>query len=107
MNRFSFESASADIVGEATQIIDEIVEYIKSNDIFQVDVIGYTDTVGDNASNEKLSLLRAKKIADLLKAKGVDEKIISLEYYGEANQIVKTADEVSNKENRRVEVTIK
>jgi len=105
--RFYFKFGSAEMVGESMTKFKKAIKLIESNGIFEIDVIGYTDRAGDDAYNRKLSLQRAKKIADMLISKGVDEKIISLKYYGEANPIVPTADGVPKKVNRRVEVTLK
>jgi len=105
--RFYFKFGSSDMVDKSAGKFNEIVKHIKDNGILRIDVIGYTDRAGDDAYNKKLSMFRAKKIVNMLKAKGVDEKIISLEYYGEANPVVQTADGVPRKVNRRVEVTLK
>ena len=105
--RFYFKFGSSDIVDKSKNMFDKVVKVIKDDDILEIDVIGYTDRAGDDAYNRILSLKRAKKIVDMLKSKGVDEKMISLKYYGEANPVVYTADGVPRKVNRRVEVTLK
>lgn len=105
--RLYFNFDSSGLASNSTNILEEVIKEIKLNTILQIDVIGYSDTAGDKAYNEVLSMRRAKNIIKILKNEGVDEKIIALYYYGEANPLVKTADGVARKENRRVEITIK
>ena len=105
--RFYFKFGSSEMVGESIAKFNNVIKLIESDGILEIDVIGYTDRAGDDAYNRILSLKRAKKIVNMLKSKGVDEKIISLKYYGEANPVVPTADGVPKKVNRRVEVTLK
>lgn len=102
-----FEFGSENIVGESVKVFKEIAQTIKDDKILKIDIIGYTDRAGSDTFNKTLSMSRANKVADLLKSEGVDEKIISIDYYGEANPIVETADGVANEANRRVEITLK
>jgi len=102
---FNFDSS--DLSKESTNILREVIKEIKSKTVLQVDIIGYSDTAGDKVYNKILSMKRAKNVIKLLKSEGIDENIISLYYYGEANPLVKTADNVAEQENRRVEITIK
>ena len=105
--RLFFASNSSSITGNALDVIAQVIQEIKANKVLQIDVIGYSDSAGNDESNKILSMKRAKKVIELLKKEGIDEKLISLNYYGEANPLVKTADGVAEKENRRVEITIK
>ena len=64
-------------------------------------IAGCTDTVGDQASNRRLSEQRAKAIASWLRGHGYDQPIY---YYGfgESLPAIKTADGVDEPKNRRV-----
>ena len=66
-----------------------------------------TDTVGSKEYNYKLSLDRAKVLSDILIANGAVPSNITVTSHGEGNPLVKTADEVAEPRNRRVEVVIK
>lgn len=107
IHRVYFKFDSTEIAGRSIDVITQVVEYIKAGHVLQIDVIGYTDRAGDEAYNKVLSLKRAKKIRELLEQNGIDKEMISLDYYGEVNPIVKTADGVAKDVNRRVEITIK
>lgn len=63
-------------------------------------VIGYTDTVGDRASNQALSLYRASAIATHFRQHGVTVPILYTGF-GEDSLAVPTADQTDEVRNRR------
>lgn len=65
-------------------------------------VTGYTDALGSREANHRLSLARARAVADRLVSLGVEPQSITLESCGETNLAKPTADEVSEPLNRRV-----
>jgi len=105
--RLYFKFDSSDLTNKSYATLKTIVKEIKSNNVLQIDVIGYTDRAGEKKYNEVLSMKRAEAVSKLLQSKGIDKEKIYIFYYGEANPIVKTADNVPLRKNRRVEVTIK
>jgi outer membrane protein OmpA-like peptidoglycan-associated protein len=65
-------------------------------------IAGHTDTVGDASYNLRLSRQRAQSIARWFRQRGL--KIpIAFEGFGESALLVKTADEVDEPRNRRVD----
>jgi outer membrane protein OmpA-like peptidoglycan-associated protein len=65
-------------------------------------IAGHTDTVGDAGYNLRLSRSRAQAIAAWFRRRGI--KIpIAFEGFGETALLVKTADEVDEPRNRRVD----
>lgn len=81
-----------------------VIEHRKSTDII---VSGHTDTVGSFDFNSDLSLRRAKAVAKILVARGIDRRIIQLTYHGKGNPLIPTRDGVSEPRNRRVEITVR
>ena len=69
--------------------------------------MGHSDTLGDKAYNLALSMRRAMAVQKLLVEKGIDEAFIDTTSHGEENPLVKTADNVGNPKNRRVEVVVR
>ena len=65
-------------------------------------ILGHTDTVGDAAYNLRLSRQRAQAIARWFKQRGLRTGI-AFEGFGESLPLVKTADEVDEPRNRRVD----
>jgi outer membrane protein OmpA-like peptidoglycan-associated protein len=72
-----------------------------------IHVIGHTDTSGQPAYNQKLSLRRADAVKRSLIAKGVPANQVSIEGKGESSLLVPTANNVREPSNRRAQVLIR
>jgi outer membrane protein OmpA-like peptidoglycan-associated protein len=70
-------------------------------------LIGHTDRVGSEASNDALSLQRAERVKAELLSLGIAESRLRLSGRGEREPIVPTADGVEEPRNRRVEVNVR
>lgn len=91
--------------------LDELAEYMKRNSEARIEIIGYTDGVGSDSYNLRLSKKRSATVLDYLKEKGVGEDQISYKGFGEDNPITKNKKagawfEESKQYNRRVELRI-
>jgi outer membrane protein OmpA-like peptidoglycan-associated protein len=65
-------------------------------------IAGHTDTVGTNEHNFRLSLARAQSIANWFRRRGLTIPI-AYEGFGKTSLLVKTADDVDEPRNRRVD----
>ncbi len=86
-------------------------KYLIDNPNAKIEIIGYTDAVGNSAYNDRLAVKRANTIKTYLVANGADKSQIGILGYGEDNpvslNIVKGRYlEVSKKYNRRVEFNV-
>jgi peptidoglycan-associated lipoprotein len=70
-------------------------------------VAGHADRAASQAYNAKVSLKRAYKIRDELVRAGVPIERIEIDNFGETRPAVPTPDDVSERRNRRVEVTVR
>lgn len=102
-----FKRGSTELTNNSLQMIPEILEAIRSQNSNYVSVIGHTDTVAPAAYNRRLSLLRAKSVADVLVSRGVDRAMIEIEYYGKEKPLIETPDGVAEPRNRRVEIIVR
>ncbi len=102
-----FEGGSTDLTADSRQILPAILESINNRKSQHISVIGHSDTVGDNQYNLQLSRERAAAIRRLLVQQGVASTFITSTSHGEENPLVKTADNVNEPKNRRVEVVVK
>jgi len=76
-----------------------------------IDIVGHTDAIGDDASNQALSLARAEAVAAALVEAGVDESRLNVSGDGEASPVAPnenddgTDNPAGRAENRRVEIS--
>jgi outer membrane protein OmpA-like peptidoglycan-associated protein len=102
-----FKSDSTKLTKQSEKLIPDIFSAIQERDSSDISVVGHTDTKGSKEYNLKLSTQRAIAIAALIKTEGIAPDFIEVTSHGEGNPLVKTADNVSKRRNRRVEVTIR
>lgn len=70
----------------------------------RVEIVGYTDSVGSENYNQKLSLKRALSVANFFITKGIDPSRIDVKGYGEINPIASNTTQEGREKNRRVEL---
>ncbi|MFY0628393.1 MAG: OmpA family protein [Reichenbachiella sp.] len=71
---------------------------------FKIEVSGHTDPVGSQGFNQRLSLKRAKVVAEFLFKQGLEKDNVEVVGHGEMKLIDKTNSEEANAKNRRVEI---
>lgn len=98
---------SAELTDESERAIEQVIEAIRLRGPSAVSVIGHTDTLGDARWNERLGLIRAQSVADLLKSRAIDVIDLSVSSHGERNLLIETPDGVSEPRNRRVEISVR
>jgi OmpA-OmpF porin, OOP family len=86
--------------------LQKAIAFIKKYPGFQVSLVGFTDSVGSDAYNLKLSEKRAEAVKDYLVKHGVDGSKISTSGRGKADPVGDNKTEKGRFENRRVEVQI-
>jgi outer membrane protein OmpA-like peptidoglycan-associated protein len=102
---FRFESE--ELTTESKAAIPRILESVKRHPAPEVLVVGHTDTTGNADRNLKLGLRRANTVRDILVASDLDRSTIEVTSHGETDPLVKTADEVFEARNRRVDITVR
>jgi outer membrane protein OmpA-like peptidoglycan-associated protein len=102
-----FEHDSDVLTPDSKQKYEGVFEDIKKRQVYEVEVIGHTDTMGTVPYNQKLSMSRAEMIRDRLVKDGLNPKSISVAGRGQLDLAVKTGDQVSEPKNRRVEITVR
>lgn len=70
----------------------------------RVVVEGYTDSIGSDAYNMKLSERRAETVRDFMVSKGISPTRITTRGFGKANPIASNKTAEGRAENRRVEI---
>lgn len=98
---------SNELTDESKAVLPQIFQTIQKRDSTDIVISGHTDTVGAKEYNYKLAIDRAQVTAEILVANGAVSANITVTSHGEGNPLIKTADEVAEPRNRRVEVVIK
>jgi outer membrane protein OmpA-like peptidoglycan-associated protein len=105
--RLYFILGSDELTPESVTLYRSVFDDIKERPVYQVEVIGHTDTLGDLRANQALSVARAAAIRDWLVRDGVDRGAISIAGRGKLDLIVPTGDNVAEPRNRCVVVTVR
>ncbi len=105
-NDITFDTDSATVRpalrADLTRVGQNLVNYPNSN----VQIIGHTDSDGDAAYNQGLSVRRANAVADILQANGVNYNRIRTIGQGENNPVASNLTPAGKAQNRRVEIVI-
>jgi outer membrane protein OmpA-like peptidoglycan-associated protein len=107
-NDLNFVFGTAEIVPESRKELDNLIEILKAYPKVKIKIGGYTDKVGDEAANVKLSSDRAAAVKAELDAAGVGSQVVGSEGYG--SQFAKypaSAPEVDRLKDRRVSVSVR
>ena len=111
----TFAFGKANLKPQAKATLDGIYGEIAQINSAKVAVAGYTDRIGSDAGNLKLSQRRADTVANYLVQKGVATNAISATGYGKANPVTgATCDQVKGRKaliaclapDRRVEIAV-
>jgi outer membrane protein OmpA-like peptidoglycan-associated protein len=87
--------------------LQRLLGELRSRPQSDIVIIGHTDRVGTDTSNDALSLQRAERVKAELLALGIAESRLRLAGRGEREPIVPTVDGVEEPRNRRVEVNVR
>jgi len=91
---------------EAKDVLDQVVDYLKSDKYQKVIVEGHTDSIGSQSYNLKLSRKRAASVADYLIDNGLPAEKIKVVGYGESKPKYPNDTEEHRAKNRRVEIKV-
>ncbi|RLB81109.1 MAG: hypothetical protein DRH15_06975 [Deltaproteobacteria bacterium] len=92
---------------EAKKALDLVAQILNQKSGKKILIVGYTDNVGSDQYNLRLSLQRAQSVADyLIYVGGVNKQRIKIEGKGKADPVADNSTEEGRAKNRRVEITI-
>jgi outer membrane protein OmpA-like peptidoglycan-associated protein len=105
--RLYFQRDKDVMTAESQQQYRNVFADIKRRPVYQVEVIGHTDTLGQQPYNQELSLKRAAALRDELVRDGLNPDSITIAGRGELDPAVPTGPQVAEPRNRRVEITVR
>ncbi len=106
----NFETGSDQFSSDAYPILDGILNNAMNSSNTRLEINGYTDDVGDNASNQTLSERRAAAVEAYFKKKApalFKGYRVKSQGFGESNPTVPGVSEAARRANRRVEIVVK
>ena len=102
-----FATGSAKLLAKSFAPLKTVIQILKDNPTFKINVEGHTDSTGKHDMNMKLSDDRAASVAQYLKDNGVDESRISSEGFGPDRPIAPNKTTAGRAKNRRVEMKLR
>ena len=104
--KIEFASGKSEIKAKSSHLIEELSYVASLCPQVTIKISGYTDNIGDNETNKRLSLARAKAVVAKLFQSGVDlERILPIGK-GEENPIADNNTSEGQAKNRRIEFQV-
>lgn len=102
----NFEFNKVKLLPTAYAVLDSLVGTMKRHPEYKWEIGGYTDAVGSDNSNKKLSQRRAQVVVDYLISKGASKRNLKAVGYGETNPLTSNETVEGRSMNRRVEIKL-
>jgi outer membrane protein OmpA-like peptidoglycan-associated protein len=101
-----FKVGSSLLQGEAQNDLNRFADVVREFDKTNVRVIGHTDSVGSESSNQILSEQRAAAVRNLMVARGVADGRVTTLGLGEGKPVADNNTEYGRQLNRRIEIVV-
>ncbi|HHH50138.1 MAG TPA: OmpA family protein [Saprospiraceae bacterium] len=101
--KVKFKTSSASINEESFPILDQIADLMNYHPNYHLTIDGYTDNSGDTATNQHLSMRRARRCYKYLASRGIALNRMDFKGHGESNPVASNSSEYGRQLNRRVE----
>ncbi|MBN1153565.1 OmpA family protein [candidate division KSB1 bacterium] len=99
----NFSTGSATLTAESLPVLNKMVTLLQEHKDVEIEVRGYTDSVGSATANQRLSERRAKTVMDYLIEAGIDASRLSVVGHGEKDPIASNRTAEGRAQNRRIE----
>jgi outer membrane protein OmpA-like peptidoglycan-associated protein len=103
----SFMESSAEIRQASLVTLDRITDYAHDCQNATIAITGHTDSSGDEAWNQQLSLARAQAVADHIAASGIDSARLVVEGMGSSIPVADNSTVQGRELNRRIEFELR
>jgi outer membrane protein OmpA-like peptidoglycan-associated protein len=100
----SFGFDRADIKPEFKPTLNKVAGVLRDDPNVRITIIGFTDSIGSEEYNQRLSMRRAQATADYLISQGVSQSQILVRGLGEAEPRASNDTAEGRAQNRRVEI---
>lgn len=104
-SEFAFDSAH--LRAQAFSTLNAVADYVARHPHARLRVDGYTDSIGTQKYNLKLSQRRAEAVAHYLEQKGVPAAALKVTGHGKHHPVASNKTAAGRAKNRRVEVRVR
>lgn len=101
-----FETNRSMLLPDAATTLNTLIPILSNNKEYQLQISGYTDSVGDEKDNLQLSEQRAKACFYYLLSKGISAAQMQIVALGEAQPVATNYNAMGRQLNRRVELKL-
>ena len=101
-----FDTGKYDLRPEAREKLAKLSGVVLSHPGLSLAVEGYTDNVGGDELNQKLSEKRAESVRTYLVAQGLSDGSVSSQGFGTSTPVSDNATAAGRQQNRRVEIVV-
>ncbi|MFY9510646.1 MAG: OmpA family protein, partial [Rubrivivax sp.] len=101
-----FDYAKSDLKPEAKAKMDDLVGKTQGVNLEVIIAVGHTDSTGNAALNNKLSVARAENVKNYLTSKGVEKNRVYTEGKGSSQPVADNKTNEGRAKNRRVEIEV-
>ena len=106
LTQVHFDMGSAELTPGGLRKAKDAAEWIKTQDVEKIRLVGFTDSIGTKANNRSLAKRRATSLLRVFEEQGVDPKRIEIIAKGEVGTREVTEDHTAEPLNRCVGVFI-
>ncbi|ROL61777.1 hypothetical protein D9V86_04080 [Bacteroidetes/Chlorobi group bacterium ChocPot_Mid] len=106
INNLFFDFNSSELLSESYPELNRLIKFLEENPDVRLEISGYTDDIGSERYNKKLSIERAKAVMNYLVSKGINQKLLTAKGYGKSNPVSQNQTDDGRALNRRVEIKI-
>lgn len=101
-----FDTGKYELKPGGDRVVDQLARFLEANPERRVRIEGFTDSVGSDEFNLRLSDMRAQSVKARLISAGIDPARIATQGYGEAFPVASNDSGSGRQLNRRVEIVI-
>jgi OOP family OmpA-OmpF porin len=105
--RIRFESGKADIAADSAGLLDRLIETALRCPNANIEVVGHTDTDGEETANQTLSEKRAQAVIDYLIKAGLPASRFTPVGYGSTQPVAGNDTDEGKAQNRRIDFVVK
>jgi outer membrane protein OmpA-like peptidoglycan-associated protein len=102
----SFRTGRADIEPALRPVLDRFAQTLVAHQATTVRIVGHTDSTGNDAVNDPLSVNRAASVRNYLTDRGVAPQRVTIDGRGSREALADNATEAGRAKNRRVEIFV-